>query len=80
MYGLLRIILTVGYSVRTGTRNINLRLAIQENNVNFQDVFLTVHVAYSVNHHHRLDSPTWALAFLRSFCQLKYPAIALQTS
>jgi hypothetical protein len=30
------------------------------------------------NHHHHnwLDSPTWALAFLRSFCQLKYPAIA----
>jgi hypothetical protein len=29
------------------------------------------------HHHHRwLDSPTWALAFLRSFCQLKYPAIA----
>jgi hypothetical protein len=27
-------------------------------------------------HHHWLDSPTWALAFLRSFCQLKYPAIA----
>jgi hypothetical protein len=28
------------------------------------------------HHHHWLDSPTWALAFLRSFCQLKYPAIA----
>jgi hypothetical protein len=28
------------------------------------------------NHHHWLDSPTWALAFLRSFCQLRYPAIA----
>jgi hypothetical protein len=27
-------------------------------------------------HHHRLNSPTWALAFLRSFCQVKYPAIA----
>jgi hypothetical protein len=27
-------------------------------------------------HHHWLDSPTCALAFLRSFCQLKYPAIA----
>jgi hypothetical protein len=26
------------------------------------------------HHHHRLDSPTCALAFLRSFCQLKYPA------
>jgi hypothetical protein len=25
-------------------------------------------------HHHWLDSPTWALAFLRSFCQLKYLA------
>jgi hypothetical protein len=23
------------------------------------------------HHHHWLDSPTWALAFLRSFCQLK---------
>jgi hypothetical protein len=28
------------------------------------------------HHHHSLESPTWALAFLRSFCQLKYPAIA----
>jgi hypothetical protein len=27
-------------------------------------------------HHHWLDSPTWAVVFLRSFCQLKYPAIA----
>jgi hypothetical protein len=27
-------------------------------------------------HHYWLDSPAWALAFLRSFCQLKYPAIA----
>jgi hypothetical protein len=26
--------------------------------------------------HHWLDSPTWALAFLRSFCQLQYPAVA----
>jgi hypothetical protein len=23
-----------------------------------------------------ITGPTWALAFLRSFCQLKYPAIA----
>jgi hypothetical protein len=29
-----------------------------------------------LHHHHWLDGPTWALAFLRSFCQLKYPAIA----
>jgi hypothetical protein len=28
------------------------------------------------HHYHWLDSPTWALAFLRRFCQLKYPAIA----
>jgi hypothetical protein len=28
------------------------------------------------HHHHWLDNSTWALAFLRSFCQLKYPAIA----
>jgi hypothetical protein len=28
------------------------------------------------HHHHWLYSSTWALAFLRSFCQLKYPAIA----
>jgi hypothetical protein len=28
------------------------------------------------HHHHWLDSPTRALAFLRSFWQLKYPAIA----
>jgi hypothetical protein len=28
------------------------------------------------HHHHRLDIRTWALAFLRSVCQLKYPAVA----
>jgi hypothetical protein len=28
------------------------------------------------HHHHWLDSPTWTLAFLRSFCQLKYSASA----
>jgi hypothetical protein len=28
------------------------------------------------HHHHHHDSPTWALAFLRNFCQLKYPGIA----
>jgi hypothetical protein len=28
------------------------------------------------HHHHWLDSPTWTLVFLRSFFQLKYPAIA----
>jgi hypothetical protein len=28
------------------------------------------------HHHHRFDRPTWALVFLRSFCQLKYQAIA----
>jgi hypothetical protein len=33
-------------------------------------------VGYHHHHHHWLDSPTWALVFLRSFCQLKYPAIA----
>jgi predicted glycosyl hydrolase (DUF1957 family) len=27
-------------------------------------------------HHHWLESCTWALAFFRSFSQLKYPAIA----
>jgi hypothetical protein len=27
-----------------------------------------------------LDSPTWALVFLRSFCQLKYPVIASSDS
>jgi hypothetical protein len=32
---------------------------------------------YIFHHHHPwLDSPKCALAFLRSFCQLKYPAIA----
>jgi hypothetical protein len=29
-----------------------------------------------IHHHHWLNSPMWALAFLRSFCQLKYLAIA----
>jgi hypothetical protein len=33
-------------------------------------------VAKTHHHHHWLDSPTWALAFLRNVCQLKYPAIA----
>jgi hypothetical protein len=33
-------------------------------------------ILYLHHHHHWLDSPTWALAFLRRFCQLKYPAIA----
>jgi hypothetical protein len=33
-------------------------------------------IIYDHHHHHRLESSTWALAFLRSFCQLKYPAIA----
>jgi hypothetical protein len=31
---------------------------------------------FSVHHHNWLDSPTWAMAFLRSFFQIKYPAIA----
>jgi hypothetical protein len=31
---------------------------------------------YHHHHYHWLDSPTWTLAFLISFCQLKYPAIA----
>jgi hypothetical protein len=31
---------------------------------------------YINHHHHWLDSPMWALTFLRSFCQLKYLAIA----
>jgi hypothetical protein len=33
-------------------------------------------IALHHHHHHWLDSPTWTLVFLRSFCQLKYPAIA----
>jgi hypothetical protein len=40
---------------------------------------LIVQEAFPSNHHHHhhwVYSPTWALAFLRSFCQLKYPAIA----
>jgi hypothetical protein len=32
--------------------------------------------ASSYHNHHWLDSPTWALAFLRSSCQLTYPAIS----
>jgi hypothetical protein len=28
----------------------------------------------SHHHHHWLNSPMWALAFLRTFCQLKYLA------
>jgi hypothetical protein len=31
---------------------------------------------YHHHHYHWLDSPAWALAFLISFCLLKYPAIA----
>jgi hypothetical protein len=39
---------------------------------------LTFRVYYRPFHHyhHWLDSPDWALAFLRSFCQLKCPAFA----
>jgi hypothetical protein len=33
-------------------------------------------VFYSHHHQQQLDSPSWALGFLRSFCQLKYPAVA----
>jgi hypothetical protein len=35
-----------------------------------------LHFRSLYHHHHRLDSPTSVLAFLRSFCQLKYSAIA----
>jgi hypothetical protein len=31
---------------------------------------------FSIHHHNWLDSPTWDMAFLRSFFQIKYPAIA----
>jgi hypothetical protein len=31
-------------------------------------------------HHHWLDSPAWALAFLRSFCQLRIRLLLLQIS
>jgi hypothetical protein len=41
---------------------------------NFLNKFHVYH--HHHHHHHWLDSPTWALAFLRSFYQLKYPAIA----
>jgi hypothetical protein len=42
----------------------------------FQQVKRTKFI-HTYNHHrHWLDNTTWALAFLRSFCQLKYPAIA----
>jgi hypothetical protein len=43
----------------------------------FQNSLKTImHYLSHHHHHHWLDSRTWALAFLRSFCQLKYPAIA----
>jgi hypothetical protein len=38
--------------------------------------WLSITFFHHHDHHHWLDSLTWALAFLRSFCQLKYPAIA----
>jgi hypothetical protein len=33
-------------------------------------------VNWLIHHHHLLDRPTWALAFLRNLCQLTYPAIS----
>jgi hypothetical protein len=36
----------------------------------------TSHHHHNYHNYNRFDSPTWALAFLRSFYQLKYPAIA----
>jgi hypothetical protein len=30
------------------------------------------YIVLLVNHHHWLDSPAWALAFLRSFCHLSF--------
>jgi hypothetical protein len=42
-----------------------------------QRIFTAVRTSILIHHHHhQLDSPTWALAFLRSFCQLTSPAIA----
>jgi hypothetical protein len=40
-------------------------------------ILKVIYIKYHHHHHHHhwLDSPTWALAFLRSFCQLKYPAV-----
>jgi hypothetical protein len=48
----------------------------------FGNVYLAEHrtnrrlIGHHHHHHHWFDSPTWALAFLRTFYQLKYPAIA----
>jgi hypothetical protein len=39
-------------------------------------ILVTVSHYHHHHHHHWLDSPTWALVFLRSFCQLNYPAVA----
>jgi hypothetical protein len=44
-------------------------------------VFCTTNLSsFHHHHHHWLDSPTWALAFLRSFCQLSVRLLLLQIS
>jgi hypothetical protein len=58
-------------SVRTSKRTQLVTIT----NINFLTLFKEIVPVYH-HHHHWLDSPTWALAFLRSFYQLKYPAIA----
>jgi hypothetical protein len=39
--------------------------------VSVRDI-LILNEIYHHHHHHWFDSPTWALAFLRSFCQLSF--------
>jgi hypothetical protein len=59
-----------GYSICCDVKE----LCIVNNEVKLR--MYVLHHHHHHHHHHRLDNPTWALAFLRSFCQLKYPAIA----
>jgi hypothetical protein len=60
--------------------NTNWHLSLNKFEILIQSSVVTsgmyFHHHHHHHHHHWLNSPTWALAFLRSFCQLKYPVIA----
>jgi hypothetical protein len=63
----------MGFQVLTA---MNMKIAVFWHVAPCSLVTLTTFQKSVHHHHHWLDSPTWALAFLRSFCQLKYAAIA----
>jgi hypothetical protein len=79
------ITLTLGWRMRTQNSTISTASYPQQTTLLTGDMIPSrtvlemgryMPVSSSSYHHHWLDSPTWVLAFLRSFCHLKYPAIA----